>query len=1185
MKLFNFFKQRWFISLLGVIAVGLLIWFLGPFLAFASYEPLAPETHRWGLIGVVAAYWLIVRIWSYFTAKNRNNQVLTAMSVSNEPALSADEMSSRDELQAIKERMEDALKILKKSQLGGHFGRQFLYQLPWYIIIGPPGSGKSTLLKNSDLKFPLSDRFGKDAIRGVGGTRNCDWWFTDEAVLLDTAGRYTTQDSREKADQLAWLGFLDLLKKHRSRRPINGVIIAISIADLLEQGKAEQQAHAVSIRNRIQELHERFNIRFPVYLLFTKCDLLAGFIEYFDDLDHDKRGQIWGMTFNLEENPKANTVEQFTSEFNLLGKQLQNQLIDKLQREQGGNRRNLIYTFPQQFSSLGELAQSFLSEIFQTTRYEHSTLLRGVYFTSATQEGSPIDRIMGSLANSFGLDRQNLATTANQGKSFFINRLLSDVIFAEHGLAGANLKLEKKRAWLQRGAFISIAALSLLVASIWLFSYMGNKAYIQEVAQQVKGLQQSVSQLNPDETDPLPLLPLLDKVRDLPGGYSDQQEGAPWGLSFGLYQGDKLGNAADSLYQKLLKDVFLPRLLSRLEQQLQSNSNNSDYLLETLKVYLMFNDEKNYNRDAVTAWLTLDWEHNLPLDVPNEQRLSLISHLNTLLATRPAPLPRPLNQALISQTREILENTPIAKRVYARMKLELANSGITDFAVSEKAGRDAPLVLANKSGEPLTRGVPGFFTCAGYKDVFLKNNTQLIDQQVADNWVLGTTDAVKLNDAEMKALRESVLKQYLNDYIKQWDDLLADIQLKPFSSQTQMVEVLNIVAGENSPLRLLLQAVDEETSFACLAEKNKTLLDKANNKITSAGDMLEKIISSTPDAHSAAPPEITTNLVTEHFKELHELVQGKPGGQPPLNQSLAVLNELYVYLNSLLHASGEELAIEQRKESLQIIDKVKLEGKRNPFPLKDMLDTIAADSSDLVSGGVKKHYNNMWRSTVLPFCNKAIQGLYPMYKSSREITYEDFTAFFGPAGLMDDFFTKYLAASVEKGERNWTWNTRGAADPAISSAALAQFQLADTIKNIFFRMGKQSPAVSFKLKPISMSTEITTFILDIDGQKLTYDHGPVRPVSMKWPGPNNAGQVSIELLPPIHGSSGLSKEGPWALFRVFDEAQISRTSNPTMFIMTFNIDGREAKFELRADSAINPFQLSDLEAFKCLPNL
>ncbi len=1182
MKLFNFIKQRWFISLLGLISVALLIWFVGPLIAFAGHEPLAAEIHRWILIGIVSAYWLIVRIWSFLKSKKNNDQVLTAMSVSNEPVLSADERSSQEELNTIKERMEDAVKTLKKSQLVGHFGQQFLYQLPWYIIIGPPGSGKTTLLQNSDLKFPLSDRFGKEAIRGVGGTRNCDWWFTDEAVLLDTAGRYTTQDSHEKADQLAWLGFLDLLKKHRSRRPINGAIIAISIEDLLKQSNAERQDNAVKIRNRIQELHERFNIRFPVYVIFTKCDLLAGFIEYFDDLDRDKSTQIWGMTFSLEENPKANAVEQFSSEFNLLGKQLQNQLIDKLQREQGGNRRNLIYTFPQQFNSLGELVQTFLSDIFQTTRYEHVTLLRGIYFTSATQEGSPIDRIMGSLAKSFGLDRQNLATSANQGKSFFINRLLSDVIFAEHGLAGANLKLESKRAWLQRGAFIAIATFSLLITSIWLFSYTGNKAYIQKVTQQAKVLQQDIAHLNPEETDLLPLLPLLNKVRDMPGGYSDQQKGTPWRLSFGLYQGDKLGDASISLYQKLLKNVFLHRLLSRIEQQLQKNG---DYLLETLKVYLMLNDEKNYNREAVITWFTDDWEHNLPSDITTEQRQDLSKHLNTLLTKHPpAPLPRPLDQGLISQTREILKNTPIAERVYTRMKLELSNSDIADFAVSEKAGRDAPLVLSSKSGKPITKGVSGFFTCAGYKDVFLKNNTQLIDQQVADNWVLGTTEDVKLTDAEIKALRENVLKQYLNDYIKQWDDLLADIQLKPFSSQTQMVEVLNIVASENSPLRNFLQAVDQETSFACLTEKEKSLPGRVSETLNTAKSTLNTIISSTPDAHAISG--ITTNMVTEHFKGLHELVQSKPGGQPALNQSLEVLNELYTHLNSLANAGDTDLAIQQRKESVQVIEKIKLEGKRNPFlPLKNMLNNIATDSNDMVNGDARKHINNMWRSTVLPVCNKTIQGLYPMYKNTREITYEDFTVFFGPTGLMDDFFTKYLAASVQKDSKKWTWNTSGGAEPAVSAAALAQFQLADTIKNIFFRMGKQSPAVGFKLKPISMSPEITVFTMDVDGQKLTYDHGPVRPVAMKWPGPNNSGQVSIEMLPPIQGSSGLSKEGPWALFRVFDEAQISRTSDPTLFIMTFNIDGREAKFELRADSAINPFQLSDLEPFKCLPNL
>jgi type VI secretion system protein ImpL len=1184
-RLFNFIKQRWLITLLGVVALGLLIWFIGPLFAFADYVPLESEFNRWVLIGSVFLLWIVLRLWGYFKAKRQNSQVMAAMVGEAESVSNPDEQASQDELNTLKNRMEDALQILKKTRLGRGPERQFLYQLPWYIIIGPPGSGKTTLLQNSDLKFPLSDRYGKDAVRGVGGTRNCDWWFADDAVLLDTAGRYTTQDSHESVDQAAWLGFLDLLKKNRSRRPINGVMIAVSISDLLQQNSDQILVQARVIRKRIEELHERFNIRFPVYLLFTKCDLLAGFMEYFDDLDRDNRSQVWGMTFQLNEQEKQNTVKQFKLEFELLQQQLQKHLLDKLERERGGTRRNHIYTFPQQFSALNELITPFLEELFQSSRYAHEAMFRGVYFTSATQEGSPIDRIMGALSNNFGLDQQVQSAAIGQGKSFFVNSLLRRVIFAESGLAGANLKQEKKRHWFQQGAFIGVTALTALMAFAWMTSYVKNKTYIKEVAIQTSDIQQKISDINPQETNPLLILSLLDETRNIPGGYADQQKNTPWILSFGLYQGDKLGDAAVSMYRRLLKDVLLPRLVFRIENQLQSNTNNTDYLYESLKVYLMLANAEHYDASAIEDWYQLDWKYNLPVEVTTDQRQSLNQHLAVLFENRPTPLPRPLNTVLVRQTRELLQNTPMAERIYARLKLELNKKKITDYRVSEKAGRDAALVLSSKNGNPLTKGVPGFFTCKGYKDVFLKNNEKLIGQQAGNNWVFGTTQEVIFSAAEVDALTESVLNLYLKDYIRHWDDLLDDIQIKPFSNQAQMVEVLNIISGEHSPIKLFLESVAQETSMKCLSNKDTSILAKASDRLDSARSELDRIMSRTSAPHAAAAPGITTNIVIEHFKSLHELVQSKDGVPPPLGRTLSVLNELYVYLNSLIHASGDELVLEQRQQIIQVIEKVKLEGKRTPFPVNAMMAKVADSSKSLVSGGVRKHLNAMWRSEVLPFCQKAIQGLYPIATNSREITFEDFTYFFGPGGLMDEFFNKYLLASVEKGGRRWRWNSRGGGGAAVSSVALQQFQRADNIQKIFFRMGKQSPKVSFRLKPISMSPAIVQFIMDVDGQTLTYAHGPVRPVAMKWPGPNDSGQVRIQMLPPLQGHSGLSKEGPWALFRFFDEAQITRTSNPSIFIMTFRIQGREAKFELLANSAVNPFQLTDLKAFRCPNNL
>ena len=1191
-KILGFLTQRWFLTLLGVISLSLFIWFLGPLFAFAGYVPLDSEYSRLIAIGFLFLIWLVSRIWALLRARKKSSNIMQGMvATTPEPALTPAEQASEEELEILKERMEEALGELKNARLGRGSRRQFLYQQPWYIIIGPPGSGKTTLLRNSKLKFPLAERFGDQAIRGIGGTRNCDWWFTDDAILLDTAGRYTTQDSQEEVDRKAWLGFLELLKKHRRRRPINGVIIAISIADLLQSSESQRHAHARAIRNRINELHENLGIRFPIYLLFTKCDLLEGFREYFDDLDREARSQVWGMTFPLSEGEENDVIKHFGQEFELLEKRLHGQLIDKLEHEKNLEKRNLIYTFPQQFGALKNTVDEFLQAIFQASRYEQPAMIRGVYFTSATQEGTPIDRIMGSLANSFGMSQQALSGRSASGISFFINRLLKDLIFSESGLAGANLKLEKKRIWLQRGAFAATAAAVVLILLAWLFSYVNNRSYIQMVEQDSAELNRLVAQLDKNQNDILATLPLLNKARNIPGGYNDQKKGHSLWMNFGLYQGDKLGKAAVITYKRLLRQAFLSRLIKRLEQQILNNGNNTDYLFEALKVYLMLDDPEHFDSDTVRAWISLDWDETLPLEVSNKQRSELADHLATLFETQPVPLPRPLDTAVIDNARAILARTPLANRIYRRLKLEFKNSDsdIPDFRINDAAGREAPLVFSRKSGDPVNSGISGLFTYAGYHQWFLPRSRELARRLADESWILGPYQ-VKPTDEEIARLTTEVNGLYFEEFIREWEALLADLRIVPFSSSAQAVEVLGIISGERSPLKSLLEAVARETTLnrvEATDESNAANVTKANGKFSAAKEKLNALFSRSSRANKTPRLPSEADKVYDKFKRLNETVESKDGSPPPLNQTLAALNELYIYMNAILQASGEELVLEQRKQIDQVLQKLKIKARRQPAPISTLLNDIANSSTSLVGGGICQHLDAVWRSEVLDFYKAAIAGRYPINRNATlEVTQEDFGLFFGPQGKLESFFNKYLAASVDKTGTKWRWRNTDGSPACVSDATLRQFKRADRIKTAFFRSGGQIPSFSFSLKPLSMSTEITQLNLNIDGQRISYAHGPIRSVPMKWPGPNNSGQISLSFSPPEPGGrSGLTLEGPWALFHLLDQANLQRLGRSEQFTLTFNLGGRDASFELRAGSAINPFNLDALQKFRCPQHL
>jgi len=219
---------------------------------------------------------------------------------------------------------------------------------------------------------------------------------------------------------------------------------------------------------------------------------------------------------------------------------------------------------------------------------------------------------------------------------------------------------------------------------------------------------------------------------------------------------------------------------------------------------------------------------------------------------------------------------------------------------------------------------------------------------------------------------------------------------------------------------------------------------------------------------------------------------------------------------------------------------------------------------------------------IAEFCNRAIAGRYPLVPSStRDVLPEDFGQMFAPGGMMDDFFQKRLAALVDTSTKPWSYKPVGE-QAGVSAAALAQFERAAKIRDVFFRGGGRTPSMRLDFQPRELDDTITQFILDVDGQLVKYAHGPAVPMAVQWPGPKGSNQVRVQIAPPSStGTSGFTTDGPWALFRMLDKAQMERGTGPEKFLATFSVDNRRARFEVTANSVQHPIRLSELQAFSC----
>ncbi|ETX30229.1 type VI secretion system membrane subunit TssM [Roseivivax isoporae] len=1174
-KILGFLFSRLLWTAIGIAILCALIWIYGPLVSIGTAEPLAGELTRVVVIGLILIFWLLSMLIRQMRAARANRAFVSELAAPPEEARAG---PGEENLAEVHAKFRGVMEQMKRSKLGG---RKFLRDMPWYVIIGPPGTGKTTALRQSGLHFPIDLA---DDLKGIGGTRNCDWFFTEDAVLIDTAGRYVQQQSDPDADAAEWTGFLKLLVRHRGRRALNGVILTLSTQELAGDA-ASIREHGREIRKRLSELQQQTGLKLPVYLMITKVDLVPGFEAFFGDLNSRQREQVWGATLGTQDRVDGVTVER---EMKTLQEAMEARLVGRISEDLPLAQRAEIFRFPAQMEQLTQPIKVLVEAAFGESRYEDSPWLRGIYFTSATQEGSPIDRLVTGIAQSLGLSAPLPERRLHgEKRSFFLRNLLTDLVFPEAGLGRFDPRAEDRRRWAWRGAVAATALAVAVLGTLFLFSFLRNNGALAEQERQLARLSARLSNVAARQapTDPLDLDLALEAAVETVNAQTGM---APTPLTFlGPTAAPELAQIHRIAYDHTLRNVLEPRMVALLEATMWRHARDPEFLLDALKAYQMLTGQAPYDAAFLNVWWQTVLPDFAPIDVfPTEEaidhQLAAIVRMGTE-EDKIAP-----DAGLIATALESICTIPLAVRAYRALRSDPAVAGLPDWIPAEVAGPNGPRVLTRLSEQSLRVGLPGAFTYDAFHDAVLPRVPEVAAQAQLDRAVFagGCNESA---EASVDTLEADILKLYYDDFIAQWDSFLRDVRLAPIGDLVQARQNLKDLSTTDSALTRLLTAVVAETHLARVeedgvgtdaaqAEAQKAGL-KAVNKLGKLGRLVKtgaRIASASGE--DAPPPVPPGSPVSEHFQPLRAAVEEVDGQPPLLNDAVAALTALSNELQTVAASPDPEAALLARGGLPQLTGAIANEAGILPDPIDQWIAGIAGDAISVTREAVIAQLNARWRADILPFCTSATAGRYPFDQSSAiDVNILDFARLFGPGGLVDNYINDNLQAYVDTTVRPWRWR----ADFGLEAELLQPFENARAMRDALFP-GGAGPIMAFNLEPRDLSGNASRVTLNVDGQVLSYFNAAARPTPMTWPGPDGTNMITLSFT-PVDGTGELitSETGSWAFLRLVRKGALSETALPEVFGLRLSAGGYSASFNLRANSVENPFDLTMFSGFSC----
>ena len=1090
------------------------------------------------------------------------------------------------ELEEVRGEFERAIALLKKSKVNE--GQGGLYSLPWYAIIGPPGAGKSTALRNSGLEFPyLSERSG-GAVQGLGGTRNCDWWFTNEAVVLDTAGRWSTHDE----DRNEWFGFLKLLKKYRRKHPLNGLIVAVSITDLASFTDDAIVEMARKMRARVDETREQLGLSLPVYVLLTKCDLIEGFVETHGGLSKSERGQPWGFTLPLGVNQE---IESSTREGLL---ELAHVLdVGALARAKEAKRirdRERIFAFPRQIEDLEPSITSFMVELFKEDAYRASPHLRGVYLTSGTQEGRPINRMLSKMSSAFGLPAMGSGDeVAKDSKSYFLLEPFRNVMFADAELATQSPEAASRMWWIRVAIASSLGLSAFFLLVFPTYSWLLNRGLVETLDAQLNHAGEYLRTRENHKLLPTKLLDGFAVTGDTLRTY--ERDGAPSGYRAGMYVGSDLLEPLADAHARLFRGGVLTKLnaelLSELKALVRRYADNEvtppaeehQTYARLLRAYLLLTSPREAEQPALddelrddVAKLLLDrWRSHGELSSSDlsSATMHLISYLDRLKSDEQLALPR--DHATVKAVRAVLSRVSSADLALETLMAKF-DAPEYELDLRRMLGHSVKSISARSK-------VRGAFTKKAWDESLAQRFMSGTAESVPNAWVFGagkggpSTETLEKHATEMKA-------RYFAKYVEAWQEFIRGLRVtSPRDQRDALSQLQELTRGTPPPIEKLFAVIGENTRLDAPAPKKSDASDGERGVVDSirsaiAGDDTRREIVGAV-AKQGAEPESALVEVREIAAPFAEFVgfghspDGKSADGTKLHEYsghlLAIRDALQRELESPNDASTLKMRIQDARTAVQGMI-AEQDTAWRPILENVLWPSIEGASMSFGQSQAKK-VARAWCDEVVSAYDRSIRGHYPFEKNGRDASLEDVVAFFQSGqGAVWRFYDSHLSDTISRQGERFTYNTSmGQGAGRVYTSKLPEFLM--RARDVGTVLGGATPKVDFEVR-LRPNTRVAVQTLQVGGETIEYHNGPEKWQRLSWPGRSPSQGATLE----VRGSGGIRAkidlEGEWGLFRLLERGKIRRERGES-FTVVWNLQGYdlEIAMEVRPVRGDSPF--------------